>query len=195
LLPGGGGICGFMQLSKGPAGPDALNRAPLGWRCYLSSLLFHPATVLIFSLGGALFYGAWATWRYSGANLTSQYVYTLPIVVPFIAFLFDRASEIGKASPIGFVVDALVVGTALMRVFSSLPFVSGHALFLTYAMLRPGSLVTRITATIVMLEVVYLKFFVWHDLITPVTGITLGLIAALVVRRIPQTSLSEKEQA
>ncbi len=116
----------------------------------------------------------------------------VPIIVPFIAFLFDRAAEILEASPLTFVVDALVVGTAMMRMIGNVPFVSGHALFLTYAMMRPGSLVTRITATVVMLEVVYLKFFVWHDLITPLTGITLGLVAAFIVRRLSVTETSEK---
>lgn len=115
-----------------------------------------------------------------------------PIVVPFVAFLFDRAAEIREANPVTFVIDALVVGTAMMRVIATVPFVSGHALFLTYAMLRPGSLVTRITATLVMLEVMYLKLFVWHDLITPLTGITLGLAAALITRRLRGTETPQE---
>jgi hypothetical protein len=147
---------------------------------------------LIFSLAGALAYAMWATWRLSGAGLTNQYVYVVPIIVPFIAFLLDRASGIREVSLITLVVDVLVVGTAMMRVISNVPLVSGHALFLTYAMLRPGSLVTRITAALVMLEVVYLKFFVWHDLITPLTGITLGLVAAVVTRRSSETAFPRK---
>jgi hypothetical protein len=146
---------------------------------------------LVFSLAGALFYAVWASWRHPGADLTSQYVYVVPIVVPFIAFLFDRASEIQEANPRTFVVDALVVGTAMMRVIGNVPFVSGHALFLTYAIMRPGSLVTRIAATVVMGEVVYLKVFVWHDLITPLAGIALGLVAAFLVRRLSMTETSE----
>jgi hypothetical protein len=34
-----------------------------------------------------------------------------------------------------------------------------------------------------MLEVIYLKFFVWHDLISPVTGTALAVVAALIKRR------------
>ena len=153
---------------------------------------FRPLSVLIFSLSGALLYAAWVTWRFPGANLTSQYVYVVPIVVPFVAFLFDRLGEIGDVSPVAFLVDALVVGTAMMRVVAHVPFVSGHALFLTYAIVRPGSFVTRITSAVVMLEVVYLKFFVWHDFITPITGMTLALVAAFIVRRLSRTDTPNK---
>jgi len=34
-----------------------------------------------------------------------------------------------------------------------------------------------------MLEVIYLKYFVWHDPITSSTGIVLGTIAAMSARR------------
>lgn len=147
------------------------------------SLIFRPISVLVLSLAGALVYAMWATSRFSGAALTGQYVYVVPIVVPFVAFLSDRAREIREARRLAFVMDALVVGTAMMRVIGNVPFVSGHALFLVYAVLRPGSLVTRVTAGLVMLEVIYLKFFVWHDLITPLTGAALATFAALITRR------------
>jgi hypothetical protein len=43
-----------------------------------------------------------------------------------------------------------------------------------------------------MIQVVYLKVFVWHDLISPTLGVLLGLAAALVVRRLSQeTSVSQ----
>lgn len=32
-----------------------------------------------------------------------------------------------------------------------------------------------------MLEVIYLKYFVWHDWVTPTSGIILGSFAALIV--------------
>ena len=34
-----------------------------------------------------------------------------------------------------------------------------------------------------MLEVIYLKYFVWHDPITSSSGIVLGAIAAVTARR------------
>jgi hypothetical protein len=81
------------------------------------------------------------------------------------------------------VVDIVVVGAAMMRVVATLPLVSGHTLFLTYAILGPGSRVTRITASVVMIEVIYLKYFVWHDSISSSIGIALGIIAALIAHR------------
>lgn len=177
----------------------------------LRSLVFHPVSVLICSLLGALLYALWVTWRFPGGDLSNHYIYVVPIVVPFIAFLFDRAEEICRnhlrepgAFVIGMetaragsrrrprayaggdyslVIDVLVIGISLLRMAGKVPLVSGHALFLVYAILRPGSKVTRIAAGIVMLEVIYLKFFVWHDLISPVTGTALAVGAALITRR------------
>lgn len=63
------------------------------------------------------------------------------------------------------------------------PLISGHALFLTFAMAGPSSRLTRISSAIVMIQVIYLKFFVWHDSVSPVTGMLLGLIAAFIVWR------------
>jgi len=45
-------------------------------------------------------------------------------------------------------------------------------------------IVTRLTAAIVMLEVIYLKLIVWHDFVSPVGGIVLAVPAAFVVRRL-----------
>ena len=144
-------------------------------------LLFHPLTVLLISLTAGLVYALWAASRMSGDNLTSQYVYVVPIVVPFAAFLLDRLKQIREANAVSAVVDVLVVGTSMMRVIGNVPYISGHTLFLTYALLRPGSLVTRITAAIVLVEVIYLKYFVWHDFITSTIGIALAVIAILIL--------------
>jgi hypothetical protein len=141
-----------------------------------------PQTLSILALAGALCYAGWATWRFAGDARASQYLYVVPIVVPFVAFIVDRISSFRKASVLELAVDTLVVGTAMMRVIGDVPYVSGHALFLSYALLRSGSsVVTRITAGLVLVEVLYLKFFAWHDKITPVTGICLGGLSALIV--------------
>jgi hypothetical protein len=149
----------------------------------IRSLIFHPFVVLLLSITGALLYAVWATWRFGGPNLQSQYIYVVPIIVPFLSFLLDRSERIKRASTTGLAIDFLVVGTSMMRVIGDVPYVSGHTLFLTYAILGPASRVTRITASLVMLEVIYLKYFVWHDLITSSTGIVLGTIAAVIARR------------
>ena len=119
----------------------------------------------------------------SGGNLANQYIYVVPIVVPFVAFMLDRLGQLRDTTLVSAIVDVLVVGTSMMRVIGNVPLVSGHTLFLTYAILRRGSLVTRMAAAIVMAEVIYLKYFVWHDFITSTIGIGLALIAALIIRR------------
>ena len=82
-----------------------------------------------------------------------------------------------------------------MRVVGNVPFVSGHTLFLSYAILGPASRVTRITASLIMLEVIYLKYFVWHDPITSTSGIVLGTIAALIARRFGRKDANEQRLA
>jgi hypothetical protein len=155
-------------------------------------LIFHPFAVLLLSIGCALLYAVWVTWRFGGRNLENQYIYVVPIVVPFVSFLLDRAEQIHQPKIAWLLVDFLVVGTSMMRVVGNVPFISGHALFLAYAIIGPVSPVTRSTAALVMLEVIYLKYFVWHDPITSSTGIVLGTIAALIARRLG--SKGEKDQ-
>jgi hypothetical protein len=157
--------------------------------------LVHPSAVLILSLAGGFAYAVWVANRFTGAALTGQYVYVVPIVVPFVAFLCDRAVEVRTLRSWILLVDSLVVFTAMMRVIGDVPFVSGHALFLTYAILRRGSLITRITATLVMIEVLYLKLIVWHDFVTPVGGVTLALAAAMLTQRLQARRDAELEEA
>jgi hypothetical protein len=75
-----------------------------------------------------------------------------------------------------------IITLALSRGIFPVPFVSGHALFLSYAMLTCDSLVTQLTALLVMFEVAYIKIFVWQDM-SIVTGIILGMATAMMVRR------------
>ena len=148
-----------------------------------SRFFFHPVFVLVCAAAGILVYVAVMRWRFAGGNLSNHFVYVLPIIVPFVAFLFDRAKGFSEVGWPELMIDFAVVGTSILRGIGVVPLVSGHVLFLTYAIARPGSRVTRITALIVMLQVIYLKFFVWHDPFTPATGIMLGLLAAFVGRR------------
>jgi hypothetical protein len=153
--------------------------------------IFHPLTVLFLSLGGAALYALYATLRFSSGSLWSQYYYVTPIVVPFVAFLFDRAERFRQLTAIQLVTDALVVGTAVWRAIGHVPYISGHALFLTYALFSTRSRVAQVTAAIVMLQVIYLKYIVWHDWVTSTCGIALGLLAALVTRRFSSRSKAE----
>ena len=127
-------------------------------------------------------YAATMKWRFTGGDLRRHLMYVLPIIVPFVAFLFDRGAQIRTAGWPEWAIDLVVVAVSILRALGAIPLVSGHALFLTYAIARPGSWLTRITALMVMLQVLYLKIFVWDDQVTPFTGIAAGLTAALIVR-------------
>jgi hypothetical protein len=149
----------------------------------IRSLIFHPFVVLLLSIAGASLYAVWVHCRFGGQNLQNQYLYVVPIIVPFLSFLLDRGERIKRVSIAGLAIDFLVVGISMMRVIGNVPYISGHTLFLSYAILSPVSRVTRITASLVMLEVIYLKYFVWHDPVSSSTGIVLGIIAAVTARR------------
>lgn len=146
----------------------------------LQKIIFHPLIVLSLSLIGAALYALYATLKFPSGSLWGQYFYVTPIVVPFAAFLFDRAERRRQATALQLIVDGLVVGTAMWRAIGHVPYISGHALFLTYALLSTRSRVAQITAALVMLQVIYLKYVVWGDWITSTNGIALGVLMSFV---------------
>jgi hypothetical protein len=80
-------------------------------------------------------------------------------------------------------IDLLVLIPALTRAFVRLPLISGHALFLTYALMSCRSAVARIAAFLVLLQVAYLKIYVTHDTAL-IGGVVFGYLAAIVYRRV-----------
>lgn len=160
--------------------------SPDGW----SLLLFHPLTVLLCALAVASLYALYASRRFAGAQLQGQLSYIVPIIVPFVAFLFDRAERLRQFTLTGFGIDACIVGTALGRALGQVPFVSGHTLFLTYCLLSARTRVARVTAALVLLQTCYLKYFVWHDPLTSTSGIVLGALAALATHRFGERASS-----
>jgi len=114
--------------------------------------------------------------------------YDVPIAVPFVFFLCERWR--GRASWQGArrLLDVGVLSIALMRPAAMAlgqgtfpPLVSGHALFLSYAILATHSPLVRASAIAVMLQVIYVKVFVWADP-SIVGGAVLGILAAAAHR-------------
>ncbi len=145
----------------------------------VKTFIFHPIFVLCLSLLAALLFVAFAIWKYEGEWWDLLVFYFAPIGMPFVAFLFDRAQHRDK---IRWWIDGPVVGLALLRSAYPIPIVSGHSLFLTYALLTSRSWVARLTAFIVLLQVIYLKTFVWHDA-TLIGGIIVGVLVAWAIHR------------
>lgn len=117
-------------------------------------------------------------------------LYDVPIALPFVLFLRERWRARGSWRRGGRALDLGVVAVALLRPSSLAlghapfpPYVSGHALFLTYVLLTTRSPTLRFLAAVVMLQVVCLKVLVWGDP-SLYGGIALGLLAGVLRRRL-----------
>src|SRR5262245_15304677 len=161
--------------------------------------LFQPAVVLFISLATAVCLSLYLLRESIGGSSSFRFppsfFYVVPIIVPFVAFLFDRAEHIRRRPAVALIVDIVVIGFSMARVFTNIVPVSGHTLFLTYAIFGSRSLVVVVTASLVMLQVIYLKYFVWHDAVTSTTGIIAGGIAAYVVNRVVRNLMKEPNDA
>jgi hypothetical protein len=141
---------------------------------------FHPFVILLIAFSAAILYSIYAALRFSGDKLLNQYFYVAPIVIPFVIFLLDRTQKFRQRTLIQWNIDFSVTLTAMWRVIGDVPYVSGHTLFLTYCIFSINFTIGKILAAIVLIEVLYLKIFVWNDWISAVVGIILGTIAAIL---------------
>ncbi len=148
------------------------------------SLVYHPLAVLATSLAAGFGFALLVSVRYTGGQRAFLLYYFAPIAVPFTAYLLDRAERRRTLRPVQWATDAVAVGLALVRAFTLVPLISGHALFLTYALLTARSWPVRATAAAVMLQVACLKLFAWHDM-TLFGGIVVGSLAALAFAHTP----------
>ena len=142
----------------------------------------------LFALGialmaAALFAAAVLTFTHGDLRM-HLLTYDVPIGVPFVAFLFDRAERRRDLRRAQWLVDAPTVALALTRSVVPVPLISGHALFLTYAFLTSRSWAVRLTAMIVMLDVAFFKLFVWNSANNFLGGIALGCAAAWLFHRL-----------
>jgi hypothetical protein len=149
-------------------------------------IIFRPLIVLGISLVAALLFALLVIACFDGDARLYLLGYFMPVGIPFVACIFDRAEGWRSFHPIQRATDLFVLALSLVRIAVSVPFVSGHALFLTHALLSSRSWVVRGTTAAVLLEVGYLKIFLFHDNITLVGGVILGCITALVFRAPPE---------
>lgn len=111
-------------------------------------------------------------------------LYNLPIAIPFALFLLERWTfHRTSRSARRIALDLAVLALALTRAFYPGPFVSGHLLFLTHAALTGQTPSTRVSATLVLLEVLFMKLVLFHDPVTPAGALTLALLAHLAWNR------------
>jgi hypothetical protein len=140
----------------------------------IKSVLFHPATVLTIALVAAILFAIVSHLQFEGDLHDLLVYYFAPIGVPFVAYVFDRAEY---RRDVRWPIDIPLVIVSFLRAVFPIPFISGHALFLSYAILTVHTRVARWTAIIILIQVAYVKLFVWHDL-TLFGGIIVGALAA-----------------
>ncbi len=162
-----------------------------GWHATTRLGRFNSGLALTVSIGAALGFALGVVIIFEGEARWFWLYYYVPITVPFVAFLFDRLSQRRRLSRFAAFVDVPVVAIAFLRALVLIPFISGHALFLTYALLTTQSSLARVTAALVLIEVILIKVFVWHD-VTLIGGIALGIAAGLLFRSNSLYILSQK---
>ena len=147
--------------------------------------LFQPRLVLLCSLIGAALVGLYL--------LSSDYVratvlkpggtfqYFVPLMVPCFAFMLERVEHVRKANFFQHGVDFLVFGLAVGRVTGDVRYVSGHTLLLSYMLLSSRSNIVRIASILVLVQTLYLKYYVWGDFVTSNVGLVLGCALAFSV--------------
>ena len=72
-------------------------------------------------------------------------------------------------------------GLAVGRVVGNVPYISGHTLLLSYALVQSRSKLVRTSAVLVLAQTLFLKYFVWKDFVTSDVGIVLGCTLAFLV--------------
>ncbi|CAG0978458.1 hypothetical protein ARNL5_02269 [Anaerolineae bacterium] len=138
------------------------------------------ARILLGALGAAALLVA-ARFIFTSLNAYFFY-YTLPIAIPFAAFLIERLADRRGVSAA--LVDASVVALALSRVLYPVPFVSGHVLFAAYAFATARSRAVRWSAALVLAEVMVLKLALWGDFGTPAGALSIAVIGWRVHTRL-----------
>ncbi len=144
-------------------------------------ILFKPITVLTVSLIAALAFASVIWFLTTGDQRDFLLYYFVPIAVPFVAFLFDRLANRNHLLHCQMWLDAPLLVLAMLRSGIPIPLISGHALFLSYALLTTRTWVARVTAVLVLIEVVYIKIFIWQDG-TLLGGLTVGIATAILFK-------------
>ena len=113
-------------------------------------------------------------------NWTLLVWYQLPVFIVFGLFAVHRFYLRSRFVRWQWVLDAVVIVISASRTLTWFLPLSGHALFLTYAIGTSTSWPIRIIAFLVLIEVIAIKHFWLYDDSTPWAGIGIGLIIILI---------------
>lgn len=153
-------------------------------RLRLKRIALHPFTVLTVATLATLAFVELMSHlnRFAGDQRFFLIYYHAPIGFAFVVFLFDRLAHYRQISGWQWFVNFFVITLALSRIIAPLPFFSGHALFLSYALLTVSTRLTKAVMIVVLLDAAVVKIFWIHDL-TLIGGLILGLAIGLITRK------------
>jgi hypothetical protein len=124
--------------------PETLDKLPK------SLSIFQPRRVLLLSVAGAALVGLYLlrspSVRATVLDPSGTFQYFVPLMVPMIAFMFERVEHVREANFFQHGVDYLVFALAVGRVVGNVPYISGHTLLLSYALLQSKSKLVRISS-------------------------------------------------
>jgi hypothetical protein len=148
--------------------------------------ILEPRYVLLCSLIGAALVGLYLLRseyvRTTVLNPGGTFQYFVPLMVPVFAFMIERVQHVRKANFFQHGVDFLVFGLAVGRVVGGrVEYISGHTLLLSYMLVSTRSNIVRVTSILVLVQALFLKFYVWGDFVTSNVGMLLGCALALIV--------------
>lgn len=149
--------------------------------------IFQPHLVLLWSLAGAALVSLYllrsAHVRANVLDPAGTFQYFVPLMVPCFAFLLERLEHVRKANFFQHGVDLLVVGIAVGRVMGrDVLHVSGHTVLLSYMLLSSKSTIVRVSSIVVLVQTLFLKYYVWGDFVTSNLGLIAGCVLALMVK-------------
>lgn len=110
-------------------------------------------------------------------------------MVPLFAFVIERIQHVRKANLFQHGVDLLVVGLAIGRVTGhNVMYISGHTLLLSYMLVSSKSSIVRVTSILVLVQTLFLKYYLWSDFVTSNVGLAVGCALALIVKWVSRKS-------
>jgi len=143
-----------------------------------SALLLRPPAVAAVSIAAAALFVLLMLPlpRFAGEQRWNLLIYHAPIVAVFASYLFDRFEHRSRMGVWQWILESFVVVLALSRAVFPIPYVSGHALFLSYVLMTTAFRLTWWLAIAVFAVVVYIKFSALSDL-TLIGGVIGGELA------------------
>ena len=151
--------------------------------------IFQPRSVLLCSLTGAALVGLWLLRdehvRTNVLDPAGTFQYFVPLMVPFFAFVIERVLHVRRANFFQHGVDFLVFGIAVGRVTGhEVLHISGHTVLLSYMLVSSRSTIVRVASILVLVQTLFLKYYLWHDFVTSNVGLVLGCALALIVKSV-----------